>query len=213
MHFLAPAAFVLYLRKSTATPWLVWILQPAARRRSLSQCESGFSVNKRFVVWLTNSSHVLRFVVSGKKKMFWTGWGEKNLSVRHKKQQSTMTGSHVSVIMCWEGWNVVLVIGEQALQIWLTAPGYGLRVALRSVSSQRALRLWGEQVRMQLLPPLPPGGGGGPMVGDAGEQPPPALLQPHACSSCSCEGASCQGEGALIWISLLNRIIKPLTLS
>lgn len=163
-----------------------------ARHRSLSLWDSSFSVNKRF--GSQTLPRVLWFLVSRKP---FSGSSEKSRS-------NTKTAIHYnrepcSVIMCWERWNVVLLIWAQAVEIRLTAWGYGLCIAgfdWYRVEELGAVWPAGEDAALRWSGDLQWGD-----VRGAGASP---VLLSHICGSRNYEGASCRGKRALIWISLLT---------
>lgn len=163
----------------------VWL----ATGLSLSLWDSSFSVNKRF--GSQTLPRVLWFLVS--RKPF--------SSSSEKSRSNTKTAIHYnrdpcSVIMCWERWNVVLLIWAQAVEIQLTAWGYGLCIAGFDWYRVEELGAAGEDAALRWSGDLQRGD-----VRGAGASP---VLLSHICGSRNCEGASCRGKRALIWISLLT---------
>lgn len=112
---------------------------------SLSLWDSSFGVNKRF--GSQTLPCVLWFLVSLKP---FSSSSEKSCS--NTKTEIHYNRDPCSVIMCWERWNVVLLIWAQAVEIRLTAWGYGLCIAgfdwyrVEELELQVRMRPWGGAV-------------------------------------------------------------------
>lgn len=102
--------------KNTDLPGIRVTRQPVASRRLFPQCDSrASSVHKRFVVWLTKlclvfcSLSSLEPLVNRLEIHRIDQWD----TTKKKTQQYITTGEPRSVIVCWEQWNVVLLIRVQ----------------------------------------------------------------------------------------------------